>query len=180
MRSGRMEGDVDIEWNFYESPIGTLRMVEGPPGPIMVGWPRRGTSWMHRISARRPDFPIRTGPCLATRGWLDAYFAGHFMRFPFPRYLTEFVSAPPSALAVWEALCSIPHGETRSYGSVARQTGLHARAAGRMVGSNHLAILIPCHRVVGKDGALVGYGGGLERKRWLLDHELRSGGLKLQ
>ncbi|MGH7657459.1 MAG: methylated-DNA--[protein]-cysteine S-methyltransferase [Gemmatimonadales bacterium] len=180
MRSGRMEGDVDIEWNLYESPIGTLQMVEAPPGPIMLGWPRRGNAWIHRIAARRPDLAIRTGPCFATRGWLDAYFAGHFIRFPFPGYLTEFISAPPSALSVWEAICSIPHGETSSYGSVARRTGLHARAAGRMVGRNQLAILIPCHRVVGKDGALVGYGGGLARKRWLLDHELRSGGLKLQ
>ncbi len=81
--------------------------------------------------------------------------------------------------AVWRALCNIPFGETRSYEDIAVATGLHPRAVGQLNGSNHLAILIPCHRVVGKDGGLVGYGGGLETKRWLLDHELRTVGLTL-
>jgi O-6-methylguanine DNA methyltransferase len=71
-------------------------------------------------------------------------------------------------------------GETRSYEAVAEETGLTARVVGQASGANHLALLIPCHRVVGKDGALVGYGGGLQRKRWLLDHELRLTGLVLR
>jgi O-6-methylguanine DNA methyltransferase len=172
---------MPIEWNTFDSPVGPLLMVECPAGPLLVEYPRRsrGSAWMKPILARQPGANVQYGPCLATRGWLEAYFAGHPVSFPYPQYLPEFVHAPPSALAVWRALASIPHGETRSYAHIARQTGLHARAAGRMVGSNHLAILLPCHRVVGADGALVGYGGGLARKRWLLDHELRAGGLRL-
>src|SRR5215203_992310 len=63
---------------------------------------------------------------------------------------------------------------------IARATRLHPRQIGWLAAANHLAILIPCHRVVGKDGTLVGYGGGLARKRWLLDHELRSAGVVLK
>jgi O-6-methylguanine DNA methyltransferase len=83
-------------------------------------------------------------------------------------------------VAVFKTLRKIPLGETRSYDDVARATGLHPRQIGWLVSANHLAILIPCHRVVGKDGGLVGYGGGLTRKRWLLDHELRSAGVVLR
>ena len=73
-----------------------------------------------------------------------------------------------------------PLGETRSYDDIARATRLHPRQIGWLVAANHLAILIPCHRVVGKDGSLVGYGGGLAKKRWLLDHELRTAGVVLR
>jgi O-6-methylguanine DNA methyltransferase len=83
-------------------------------------------------------------------------------------------------MAVFKALRKIPVGETRSYGDLARATGQVPRQIGQLVGSNHLAIIIPCHRVVGQDGTLVGYGGGLERKRWLLDHELRCAGVVLR
>ena len=82
--------------------------------------------------------------------------------------------------AVWRELRKIPLGETRSYEDIARATRLHPRQIGWLVAANHLAILIPCHRVVGKDGSLVGYGGGLARKRWLLDHELRTAGVVLR
>ena len=77
-------------------------------------------------------------------------------------------------------MCDIPLGQTRSYEDIAQASGLNPRLAGQLVGSNQLAILIPCHRVVGKHGELVGYGGGLPRKRWLLDHELRTAGLVLR
>src|SRR3954462_15197638 len=76
----------------------------------------------------------------------------------------------------------LPHSITasRSYDDVARATRLHPRQIGWLVSANHLAILIPCHRVVGKDGGLVGYGGGIAKKRWLLDHELRAAGVVLR
>jgi len=76
---------------------------------------------------------------------------------------------------VWRALLEIPAGETRSYGAIARALGSPnaSRAVGLANGSNPLAIVVPCHRVVGSSGSLVGYGGGLERKRWLLDNEKR-------
>jgi methylated-DNA-[protein]-cysteine S-methyltransferase len=74
---------------------------------------------------------------------------------------------------VWEALLTIPYGETRSYGEIARQIGRpdRARAVGAANGQNPIAVIVPCHRVIGADGSLVGYGGGLERKRLLLDLE---------
>jgi len=82
--------------------------------------------------------------------------------------------------AVLRTLRKIPLGETRSYDDLARITHLHPRQIGWLVAANHLAILVPCHRVVGKDGGLVGYGGGLAKKRWLLDHELRAAGVVLR
>jgi len=74
---------------------------------------------------------------------------------------------------VWQSLLRIPHGETRSYGELARAIGRPAasRAVGAANGQNPIAIIVPCHRVIGSSGALTGYGGGLDAKRWLLDHE---------
>ncbi len=75
--------------------------------------------------------------------------------------------------SVWRALTQIPCGETRSYGDVARQIGnpKAVRAVGLANGSNPIGIVVPCHRVIGANGTLTGYGGGVERKRWLLEHE---------
>src|SRR5262249_46745434 len=127
-----------------------------------------------------------------TKGWLrdDAVFAG-------PRtQLTEYFGGgraefelpllpegTPFQRKVWNALCEIPYGETISYGELARRIGqpTAARAVGLANGSNPLPIVVPCHRVIGADGSLTGFGGGIERKRWLLAHEAkfvrRSGGL---
>jgi methylated-DNA-[protein]-cysteine S-methyltransferase len=76
---------------------------------------------------------------------------------------------------VWELLLTIPAGHTRSYGEVADALRLRngARAVGLANGANPLAVVVPCHRVIGSNGSLTGYGGGLDRKRWLLDHERR-------
>ncbi len=79
---------------------------------------------------------------------------------------------------VWHALRAIPAGETLSYGSLARQIGepKAVRAVGLANGSNPIALIVPCHRVIGSDGSLTGYGGGLDRKKWLLAHEARHAG----
>jgi methylated-DNA-[protein]-cysteine S-methyltransferase len=83
--------------------------------------------------------------------------------------------------SVWDALLTIPYGETRSYGQIAKQIGRpdRARAVGAANGSNPVSIIVPCHRVIGSDGSLTGYGGGLDRKRWLLEHEAGIGSLGL-
>jgi methylated-DNA-[protein]-cysteine S-methyltransferase len=75
--------------------------------------------------------------------------------------------------SVWAALTTIPPGETRSYGALAAQVGCpkSVRAIGRANGANPISVVVPCHRVIGTDGSLTGYGGGVERKRWLLNHE---------
>jgi methylated-DNA-[protein]-cysteine S-methyltransferase len=78
---------------------------------------------------------------------------------------------------VWTALCDIPYGETISYGELARRVGRpgSARAVGAANGTNPISIIVPCHRVIGSNGKLTGYGGGLPRKAWLIDHEAEDG-----
>jgi methylated-DNA-[protein]-cysteine S-methyltransferase len=100
---------------------------------------------------------------------LDAYFTGTLVDFDLPMTMhgTDFQRR------VWTALCEIPYGETISYGELARWVGnpKASRAVGLANGRNPVAIVVPCHRVIGADGSLTGYGGGLDRKVWLLEHE---------
>ncbi len=106
--------------------------------------------------------------------WLDAYFAGGkpaLENVPLSLQGTDF------QLSVWKALCTIPYGKTSTYGAIARQLSdeldrnVSPRAVGNAVGRNPISIIIPCHRVVGSNGSLTGYAGGLERKEWLLKFE---------
>jgi O-6-methylguanine DNA methyltransferase len=171
-----------IEWNSYEAPFGPLTMAECDTGPLVIEFPARADDvrWAVRLRSATPSLEIERGPCVRTVAWLDGYFAGRPERLPFPGYLRRWFDLSAEQVAVFRALMRIPFGETRAYDDVARATGLVPRQIGQLVAGNHLAILIPCHRVVGKDGALVGYGGGLDRKRWLLGHELRSAGVVLR
>jgi AraC family transcriptional regulator of adaptative response/methylated-DNA-[protein]-cysteine methyltransferase len=101
----------------------------------------------------------------------EDYFAGESAAFQIPtlQHGTAFQEA------VWQALKQIPAGQTRSYGDIAEMLGQpeKSREVGRANGANRISIILPCHRVIGADGSLVGYGGGLWRKEWLLDHERR-------
>jgi methylated-DNA-[protein]-cysteine S-methyltransferase len=127
----------------------------------------------------RHDEPPSTadGPFDAAREQLDAYFTGELQAFDLPLapHGTAF------QLRVWDELVRIPFGETISYSQLAHRLGdpKLVRAVGTANGRNPLSIVIPCHRVIGADGTLVGYGGGLERKRWLLDHEAVASGRRL-
>lgn len=100
---------------------------------------------------------------------LAEYFAGRRRRFEVPVVL----AGTPFQRAVWAALQEIGWGQTLSYGELARQIGrpTASRAVGAANGANPVAIVVPCHRVIGADGSLTGYGGGEPRKRWLLEHE---------
>ena len=100
---------------------------------------------------------------------LRAFFAGELRDFD----LTLLPQGTEFQRRVWHALCGIPFGETISYGELARRIGNPAasRAVGLANGANPIPIVIPCHRVIGSSGKLTGYGGGLEKKRWLLDFE---------
>jgi len=163
------------------------RLLDTPVGPMMA---LASTSALvalefgkedrhHRLAARMarwfPPHAVEEGsnPVLeATAAWLDAYFAGLSATahdVPIAMHGTEFEQR------VWTALLAIPAGETRSYGSIAAVLGLRggARAVGLANGANPLAIVVPCHRVIGSTGTLTGYGGGLDRKQWLLEHERR-------
>jgi AraC family transcriptional regulator of adaptative response/methylated-DNA-[protein]-cysteine methyltransferase len=105
------------------------------------------------------------------RAELGEYFAGERTSFDVPLDLR----GSPFQLAVWERLRQIGHGAVASYGQIARDVGRAgaARAVGRANGENRIAIIVPCHRVIQADGSLCGYGGGVWRKRWLLEHEAR-------
>jgi O-6-methylguanine DNA methyltransferase len=113
--------------------------------------------------------PGTNGPLARAADELERWFARRLTAFTVPLDLR----GSPFQLAVWRRLLAIPHGALASYAQVARDVGApHAmRAVGRANGENRVAILVPCHRVVRADGTLCGYGGGVWRKRWLLEHE---------
>ena len=145
----------------FDTPVGRLRLVEDQAGICAVQF------------ADGEDAPAEAGGqgrfLAQARGQLLEYFAGERRSFDLPLS----THGTPFQEKVWAALRSIPWGETRSYRQVAEMIGSPkaARAVGMANNRNPIPILIPCHRVVGKDGTLVGYAGGLERKRALLDLE---------
>ena len=153
-----------VREKWIESPVGKLRLVA--EDGALVG-----------LSMEQQRHPAAFGaadgqgdPVLDEAGrQLAAWFAGDRTRFDLPLR----PKGTPFQLAVWEALREIPFGETRSYGQIAAGLGqpTAVRAVGAANGRNPLGIIVPCHRVIGADGSLVGYGGGMERKRWLLGHE---------
>ncbi len=153
-----------------ESPIGRLVLAAGDHGLVALEFEDH---WdVARTRLRQRFGTVSNGePLVETRAKLEAYFAGEVTA------LDEVAVDPqgtPFQLRVWKALRAIPAGRTASYGNIARSLGLPAgasRAIGAANGSNPVAIVIPCHRVIRSDGALSGYGGGVERKRWLLQHE---------
>jgi AraC family transcriptional regulator of adaptative response/methylated-DNA-[protein]-cysteine methyltransferase len=113
--------------------------------------------------------PGKTQPILSIEGELDQYFEGKLKQFTTPL----FWLGSPFQRSIWEALVKIPYGETRSYAVVAASVGKPSavRAVATANGANQLAIIIPCHRVINNNGLLGGYGGGIARKQWLINHE---------
>ena len=122
------------------------------------------------------DFREGSAPVLeAASDWLERYFAG---AAPDPRDLPLAPEGTAFQREVWSGLLAIPYGETVTYGSLAARLGRSSsvRAVAAAVGRNPISVVIPCHRVVGADGSLTGYAGGLERKRWLLELERAAAG----
>ena len=148
----------------YTSPLGILRLRATDEGLVGLYWPR------HKPAPKRVEAEHRSTTLLErTSKQLDAYFAGRRQAFDLPLA----PSGTPFQLAVWRALSQIPFGETRSYSDVAKAVGRApaVRAVAAANARNPLSIIVPCHRVIGKDGTLTGYAGGVETKRWLLTHE---------
>ena len=116
-----------------------------------------------------PSWELSPAAFADVREQLTEYFAGGRTSFDVPLVM----AGAPFQRRVWHALQDIPYGETISYGELARRVGnaKASRAVGLANGRNPLAIVVPCHRVIGADGSLTGYGGGLDRKVWLLEHE---------
>lgn len=156
----------------YESPIGPLLVAERDGGCIGLWiegqkyFPTSRDGW-----EENPNAPA----LMAVARWLDAYFSG---KAPSTGMLPLRPEGSPFRQAVWKLLCDIPYGQVTTYGQLAQRLAaqrgiphLSAQAVGGAVGHNPLSILIPCHRVVGADGSLTGYAGGLERKKALLTLE---------
>jgi AraC family transcriptional regulator of adaptative response/methylated-DNA-[protein]-cysteine methyltransferase len=162
---------------WLETPLGAMTAIGDEDALYLLDYAdRRGLERQIerlRVRARAGIVPGRTGPIAQIETELAAYFAGAPMRFATP--LARLGS--PFQHVVWDALLAIPPGQTRSYAEIARAVGRPEaiRAAAQANGANPFAIVIPCHRVINADGTLGGYGGGLPRKRWLLDHERRLG-----
>jgi len=148
--------------------------VASPIGELLLVGDGRRLSGLYMVEGRRPmsarsEWTLAPESFDGVRGQLDDYFAARRTTFDVP--LT--MEGTPFQLRVWSALQEIPYGETTSYGEIARRVGepSAARAVGLANGSNPIAVIVPCHRVIGASGKLTGYGGGLERKRTLLDLE---------
>jgi methylated-DNA-[protein]-cysteine S-methyltransferase len=156
------------------TPIGELVLICDEEGRL------RATDWttydarMHRLLARHYGedtftlTPVQNPSGLASA--IAAYFDGDIHAIDSLAVATEGTAFQKS---VWQALRFIPAGQTISYGELAMRLGKPAavRAVGLANGANPIGVVVPCHRVIGANGSLTGYGGGLERKRWLLNHE---------
>jgi methylated-DNA-[protein]-cysteine S-methyltransferase len=156
----------------YRSPLGTYLVLSSERGLVGLRTEPRMEVWLARHKKNAFQIQHATGGQDSVIAELEAYFAGRLRQFSIPLDLrgTEFQKR------VWNALLAIPYGETWSYAQVAREIGRPSasRAVGRAVGTNPVSIIVPCHRVIGSGGGLVGYGGGLERKKALLALEARS------
>jgi len=143
--------------------------MQSPVGELLLFGDGRALRGLHFAGRPDPAWRRDDDAFADVRAQLDEYFTGRRSEFELELDMhgTDFQKK------VWEALLTIPYGETRSYGAIARQIGRpdRARAVGAANGQNPIAVIVPCHRVIGSDGSLVGYGGGLDRKRLLLDLE---------
>ncbi len=156
---------------YYQSPLGSLLLAADEQGLTHLTLPeQRYQPIFSDTVCEKTDVPIFT----ETRRWLDQYFSG-----------TAPSTFPPLhpqgstfQLTVWQLLLTIPYGKTTTYGAIAKEiaqqrglTRMSAQAVGGAVGHNPISIIIPCHRVVGANGSLTGYGGGIDKKIALLSHE---------
>jgi methylated-DNA-[protein]-cysteine S-methyltransferase len=154
---------------FFPSPVGELTLVASDAGLVAILWQDDDPARV-RLPTRelRPHHPM----LIQASAELTAYFTGRLTQFTVPLDFrgTDFQQK------VWAALLAIPFGQTRSYGDVARAINhpTASRAVGAANGRNPISIITPCHRVVGTSGALTGFAGGVNVKRWLLDFERRG------
>ena len=166
--------------------MGWYDIIETPVGPLFVGGSDEGVHRIDFVSERRDEpsivamlereasmAPVRDAEAAAeATTQLREYFDGRREQFDLPLAArgTQFQRR------VWAELRTIAHGHTISYGEIADAIGqpTASRAVGAANGRNPISIVVPCHRVIGSTGALTGYGGGMDRKRWLLNHEARA------
>lgn len=151
----------------YNSPLGIITLCSD--GSNLVGVWFDGQKYFAstvKEMTEKNDLPIFSN----VKNWLDRYFTGQNTK------ISELPLAPIGnefRQAVWKLLCEIPYGETTTYGEIAKRLGkpMSAQAVGGAVGHNPISIIIPCHRVIGKNGSLTGYAGGIDKKIKLLELE---------
>lgn len=151
-----------MNWTIYDSPLGRLTLIGGPRG-------LRALSFPGPAPGDALDEATRDDSALADAvAQLEQYFASERRQFELALDIAD--QGTPFQRSVWAQLRRVPYGETVSYGAIARRIGRldRVRAVGSAVGNTPIPIIIPCHRVIGSTGDLVGYGGGLDRKRALL------------
>ena len=165
------EGLLDVAYDLAETPIGTLLVAASDRGLCRISFdpePEREAEALARLFGARVLRVAR--PVDPVRRQLDEYFAGQRSAFELD---VDLRPVAPFTREVLERLAKVPHGEVTTYGELARAAGRPraARAVGTVMNRNPIPIVLPCHRVIGANGALVGYGGGLDRKRKLLSLE---------
>jgi methylated-DNA-[protein]-cysteine S-methyltransferase len=149
---------------IFESPFGSLTLFAGERGLRRLYFPGTAPDLDDFLDSDRERIRVAIEQ-------LEQYFAGERTRFELP---LDYAGTPFQR-SVWDALRDIPYGTTTTYGALGRMLGAQPRAVGAAVGSTPIPIIIPCHRVIGTDGSLTGYGGGLPRKRALLEFEAAGG-----
>jgi methylated-DNA-[protein]-cysteine S-methyltransferase len=154
------------------TPIGTALLVTDEAGSLRAfNWTDYEPAMRKWLSRHYPKARLVEGRTPApVRGAFEAYFGGQADALESVPWVA---SGTPFQLKVWETLCTIPAGETLTYAGLAERIGrpTAVRAVGLANGANPVAVVAPCHRVIGSNGSLTGYGGGLPRKQWLLKHE---------
>ncbi len=167
---------------IYKSPIGNLIIVAEKGALLEVNY-MRGNEEFRNENTESTASSYEDGEVIEkTKKWLDRYFQGEPVGID--AIDVKFnLKGSDFAKSVWGILMEIPYGETTTYGDIAAEIGnkrgikkMSAQAVGGAVGKNPISIIIPCHRVIGKDGSMTGYGGGLERKIFLLDLESGAAG----
>lgn len=164
-----------------ETPLSPVILAATERNLVFVQFaPSSESRLVRRLKEKFPDRRIIEGENKLLSGVLKElkkYFEGKLKSFSIPLD----PKGTPFQKRIWQALSNIPYGETRTYGEIGVRLGVPkaSRAVGRACNQNPIAIIIPCHRVVGKDGKLTGYSAGLEKKRWLLEFEKKSIGKAL-
>ena len=157
----------EVYYSHYTSPVGQLMLVGDGASLLALRFDKGGDS-----IRPQPDWLRRNAAFSSVKQHLDAYFAGELTRFS----LSLSPQGTDFQCRVWQALQDIPYGATCSYLDIANTLSdpNATRAVGAANGKNPIPIIIPCHRVIGRDGSLTGFGGGLERKRFLLALEQKN------
>lgn len=160
---------TSLLYSYYDSPVGHLLIAGDEDALHILSFPAGS-----KTVTPKPEWQPSETPFREVARQLDAYFKGELRTFTLPYKL----SGTSFQKKVWQALADIPYGETLSYGELATRLGTPkaSRAVGAANGNNPLAIILPCHRVIGANGSLTGFGGGLPTKKFLLNHEAEVSG----